>query len=319
MNATLDFTRFISLLSSSSSILLVLFFLLTARQNIWAWVIGGLYVFANHSIMLSSRIMPVSSSTIYMIVVNLLLFLYGAFIWHKNGHRFFNQPKQQYFAISSLLKQPYSTQKYISLLIFLIVLLSVSILLKRIVFAHFTILIYALAIIFIADKKIEGWILLMINEILPVLHNSILLHKSINLSYFMFYPFNTSSIIIFKLLLLIYGFIYWKSKLNKEEEIQLIPLSSLFKTGLLSVIYIVVAFVTPFLLTYLVCMGGTGCSGIPAGLFLGFFYILSFIIAAIILLVKKEHFKQWQLFFLANGLLGISVLQLISSIFNIIR
>ena len=119
-----------------------------------------------------------------------------------------------------------------------------------------------------------------------------------------------------KLIIFIYGFIYWKSKLNKEEEIEFVPLSSLLKTGLLSLIYIIATFATPFLLTYLACMGSTGCSGIPAGLFLMLFYFVALIIATIVLFVKKEHFKQWQLFFLSNGLFGIVVLQLVLGIWK---
>ena len=47
--------------------------------------------------------------------------------------------------------------------------------------------------------------------------------------------------------------------------------------------------------------------------------LVSFVVAAILLLKKKEHFKQWQLFFLVNGLFGVSVLQLIYTLFRIIN
>ena len=313
--------NFMSLLNGGSQIFLLLFFLLLARQNIWAWVAGGLSALMGHgsSILIAlkySNITSVSSSAYYWLIVYLLLCLYGAWVWYQNGHRFFHQPKEQYYPISSLLKEPYSKQKYMVLGIVLSVLLLISILTKQGIFSYLYIIVYSLAFVLIADKKVEAWILLIISVVLLKLSimwqlNALSHNTGDAVKILSALQSIKNGEVWSKLIIFIYGFIYWKSKLNKEEEIEYTPLFSLLKTGLLSLIYIVLAFVTPFLLTYLACMGSTGCSGIPAGLFLMLFYFVALIIAAIILFVKKEHFKQWQLFFVANGLFGITVLQLI--------
>lgn len=321
--------NFMSLLNGSSHILLLLFFLLLARQNIWAWVAGGVSALIVHgfniftaSIYAALKYTHITSvlSSAYWLVLNLLLCLYGAWVWHRNGHRFFHQPKEQYYPVSSLLKEPYSKQKYMILGAVLSVLLLISILIKQGVFNYLYIIVYTLAFILIADKKIEAWILLIISVVLLKLSMMWQLHalshntnNDVQMIFSALQSIKNGDIWL-KLIIFVYGFIYWKSKLNKEEKIEFVPLSSLLKTGLLSLIYIIATFATPFLLTYLACMGSTGCSGIPAGLFLMLFYFVSFIIAAIILFVKKEHFKQWQLFFLANGLFGVTVFQFTLSI-----
>ena len=316
--------NFMSLLDGISHILLLLFFLLLARQNIWAWVAGGLSAVMGHgsSIFFALKYSHITSSAYYWLILNLLLCLYGAWVWHRNGHIFFHQPKEQYYSVSSLLKEQYSKQKYMILGAVLSILLFISILMKQGIFNYLYIIVYALAFILIADKKIEAWILLIISVVLLKLSMMWQLHAlshntsdSIKMLSVLLQNIKNGDIWL-KLIIFIYGFIYWKSKLNKEEEIEFVPLSSLLKTGLLSLIYIIATFATPFLLTYLACMGSTGCSGIPAGLFLMLFYFVALIIATIVLFVKKEHFKQWQLFFLSNGLFGIVVLQLVLGIWK---
>ncbi|MBO7555695.1 MAG: hypothetical protein J6T41_06970, partial [Neisseriaceae bacterium] len=283
--------NFMSLLNGSSHILLLLFFLLLARQNIWAWVAGGSSAVIECGFVIFTafkypNMASTSLSGIYGLMINLSLCLYDAWVWHQNGHRFFHQPKEQYYPVSSLLKEPYSKQKYMILGAVLSVLLLISILIKQGVFNYLYIIVYTLAFILIADKKIEAWILLIISVVLLKLSMMWQLHAlshntsdSIKMLSVLLQNIKNGDIWL-KLIIFVYGFIYWKSKLNKEEKIEFVPLSSLLKTGLLSLIYIIATFATPFLLTYLACMGSTGCSGIPAGLFLMLFYFVSFIIAA---------------------------------------
>lgn len=286
----------ISFLGSSLIILNLLFFLLAARQNVWAWVAGGLYAAAScgMTLSLSSPAAQIfAASRIFQLIVELLLFAYGAFLWHKNGHRFFNQPAGKYFPVSSLLKQYFSVREQVVLSV--ILLTAILLLSRSTAYASFAINVFSLALI--AHKKIEGWILLALTMALsalslPDLH-FVLPH-------------------ILKLTVFVYGFLCWKSKLDKKEEIEAAALSSLFKTGALSLLYIALAIAAPFVVTYFVCKGGgSGCSGIPAGFFLFGFPMVSLVIAAVILFVKKEHFRQWQLFFIANGLFGLEVLKLL--------
>ncbi|MBR6877519.1 MAG: hypothetical protein IKN18_05520 [Neisseriaceae bacterium] len=251
-----------------------------------------------------------TASDIYWLVLKLLLCLYGAWVWHQNGHHFFHQPTKKRYHVSSLLQEPYSTQKYIILGSVLSVLLLISVLMKQGIFHHLYTIIYVFTFILLADKKIEAWIFLIIGAILLQLSTIYQMHTLSTVA---------QSGIWSKLLILIYGFIYWKSKRNKKETLQLIPLSSLLKTVFLSCIYIIATVAVPLLLTVWACRNSTGCSGIPAGIFIGFIYLVSFVVAAILLLKKKEHFKQWQLFFLVNGLFGVSVLQLIYTLFRIIN
>ncbi|MBQ5459783.1 MAG: hypothetical protein IIT59_04635, partial [Rhodocyclaceae bacterium] len=156
--------------------------------------------------------------------------------------------------------------------------------------------IYVFSLALLANKKIEGWILLALTEVISTLSLSDL--------YFIL-PH------VLKLTVFVYGFLCWKAKLDKGEEIEAAALSSLIKTGVLSLMYIALAFAAPFVVTYFVCRGGGGCSGIPAGFFVFGFPVVSLVIAAVILFVKKEHFRQWQLFFIANGLFGLEVLKLL--------
>lgn len=294
-------TFFVVLFGGVSTVASLLFFLLAARQNIWSWAVGGFYAVVSGGIMLMpSRFMPVSASTIYWATVHLLLFVYGALVWHKNGHRFFNQPTGKCYPVSSLFKQSYSMRKYVFLFLLAASFPLIALLAGGGVFSHLRIVIVALSLVLIADKKVEGWILLVIGWIPFEQFAENLPHSVMLIAAF-----------IPKFAALVYGFVCWKSKLDKDEWIEPVSLKLMLKTGLLSVLYIVIAFVFPFVVTYLVCKGGSGCSGIPAGLFLGFFYFASSIIATIILVVKKEYFKQWQLFFLANGLFGVEVLRLL--------
>lgn len=324
--------NWLALLNNGSLIILLLFFLLLTRQNIWAWVMGGLSAIMSHSasILIVSQYSRNTSfistaSDIYWLVLKSLLCLYGAWIWHQNGHHFFHQPTKKRYHVSSLFQEPYSTQKYIILGSVLSVLLLISVLMKQSIFHHLYTIIYVFTFILLADKKIEAWIFLIIGAILLQLSTIYQMHTLSHHTNDVVKTVSTlqstvaQSGIWSKLLILIYGFIYWKSKHNKKEALQLIPLSSLLKTVFLSCIYIIATVAVPLLLTVWACRNSTGCSGIPAGIFIGFIYLVSFVVAAILLLKKKEHFKQWQLFFLVNGLFGVSVLQLIYTLFRIIN
>ena len=276
----MDIINFMLVLSNNSYIMLFLFFLLLIRQNIWAWVFGGLYAMLGHGsvIFIALKYQHETSVPIYWLVVGLSLCLYGAWVWHKNGHRFFHQ--QRSYSVSSLIKEPYSKQKSLILVAVLGVLSLSSVFILQGFVSSLHIFIYALALILMADKKVEAWILLIIGAvfILPQLHQ---LSSIANDSVQMLFSLKLSQgiEILPRLIILFYGFIYWIEKLGKNEEIKHIPLSSLLKIALLSLIYIVATCVAPFLLTYIVCMGGTGCSGVPAGLFLMAFCIVSLIIA----------------------------------------
>ena len=283
-------------LGSSLPILNLLFFLLAARQNVWAWVAGGLYAAASFgmTLSLSSPTAQVfDASRIFQLIVELLLFAYGAFLWHKNGHRFFNQPAGKYFPVSSLLKQYFSVREQ---LVLSGILLVAILLLSRSGFSYLNFAIYAISLVLLAHKKIEGWILRVLTMALSALSLP-------DLHYILPH--------ILKLTVFVYGFLCWKAKLGKKEEIERAALSSLIKTGALSLLYIALAIAAPFVVTYFVCRGGSGCSGIPAGFFVFGFPMVSLVIAAVILFVKKEHFRQWQLFFIANGLFGLEVLNLL--------
>lgn len=293
-------------LGGALSTLNLLFFLLAARQNVWAWVAGGLCVAVSCSFMLLSPAAQVSASRIFKLIVESLLFAYGAFLWHKNGHCFFNQPAARCFSVSSLLKQYFAVREQV---ILSVILLAAILLLSRSSFSYLNLVIYAISLALIAHKKVEGWALLAISEVLRCAE-AIAVLQSIDL-----YIIGSCSL---KAAVFVYGFVYWKSKLDKKEEIEAASLSSMVKTGVLSLVYIAAAFIVPFALAYVltsyVCKGGGGCSGIPAGLFMDFFVrifpLLALVVAIIILFVKKERFRQWQLFFLANGLFGMEVLDL---------
>ena len=297
-----------TLFHNTSPILFALFLLLTVRQNIWAWVVGILYAVANYSYVFLVRPAFIFSS--YLVVVNLLLFVYGAWVWYQNGHRFFHQPAKQYYPITSLFKQPYSKQKLIFLFVVLSILLIVSVLLKLTTLVHFHIfafvIIYAIGFILLVDKKIEGWIVLLVNEILAFAFRN----SGVNISSF-WSLFNVNNFTIIKLIIFIYGFVYWKSKFEQQEEIKLMPFVSVFKTGFLSLIYISTTMAVLFLVNYLSCMNSTDCSSVSAVSFIVFLFAMSFIMAMFILLIIKEHFKQLELFFLANGLFGMMILNLV--------
>lgn len=294
-------------LGGALSTLNLLFFLLAARQNVWAWVAGGLCVAVSCSFMLLSPAAQIfAASRIFQLIVELLLFAYGAFLWHKNGHRFFNQPAAKCFPVSSLLKQYFAVREQVVLAA---ILLAAILLLSRSSFSYLNLVIYAISLALITHKKVEGWALLAISEVLRCVE-AIAVLQSIDL-----YIIGSYSL---KVAVFVYGFVYWKSKLDKKEEIEAASLSSMAMTGVLSLVYIAAAFIVPFALAYVltsyVCKGGGGCSGIPAGLFMDFFVrifpLLALVVAIIILFVKKERFRQWQLFFLANGLFGMEVLDL---------
>ena len=163
----------------------------------------------------------------------------------------------------------------------------------------------------IADKKIECWILLIIAELLKLYGFHETLMPIIQ------YHYNPVMIYQAKILLLIYGFIYWKWKSELyNEKIKVIPLSLLLKTCVFSLIYTVVYFAILCFLVYIMGIESDSSysAKITISLFLGLFYFAFLIISAIILFVQRENFKQWQLFFIANGLFGFFVSQIILSI-----
>ncbi|MBQ9260419.1 MAG: nicotinamide mononucleotide transporter [Neisseriaceae bacterium] len=312
MNELLNFVRYpsyMSLTSNISPILFLLFCIFATRQNIWAWVLGLLYVLTQYYYAFSQQYLFSSFSLIIILII--VAHLYGVWSWYQNGQRFFNQSSSQNYSASSVLNQPYSIQKNIILLVLFFVLFLIEFLSKRNIAIALSFLIYALSIVLIADKKIEGWILLIIAELLKLYGFHETLMPIIQ------YHYNPVMIYQAKILLLIYCFMYWKWKSELyNEKIKVIPLSLLLKTCVFSLIYTVVYFAILCFLVYI--MGIESDSSYSAKItispFLGLFYFVFLIISGIILFVQREHFKQWQLFFIANGLFGFFVSQIILSI-----
>ncbi|MBR2252668.1 MAG: nicotinamide mononucleotide transporter [Neisseriaceae bacterium] len=312
MNELLNFIRYpsyMSLTSNISPILFLLFCIFATRQNIWAWVLGLLYVLTQYYYAFSQQYLFSSFSLIIILII--VAHLYGAWSWYQNGQRFFNQSSSQNYSASSVLNQPYSIQKNIILLVLFFVLFLIEFLSKKNIAIALSFLIYALSIVLIADKKIECWILLIIAELLKLYGFHETLMPIIQ------YHYNPVMIYQAKILLLIYGFIYWKWKSELyNEKIKVIPLSLLLKTCVFSLIYTVVYFAILCFLVYIMGIESDSSysAKITISLFLGLFYFAFLIISAIILFVQRENFKQWQLFFIANGLFGFFVSQIILSI-----
>ena len=314
MNELLDSIRYphyLSLFNNISSVSFLLFCIFATRQNIWAWVLGLFYVLTQYYYAFSEHYLLSSFSII--IALTIIAHLYGLLSWYKNGQSFLNQSSSQDFSVTFLLNQPYSLQKNIILLILFCVLFLMEFLFKRNMAIALSFLTYALSIMLIADKKIEGWILLIISELLNLYgfyENFIPIIQ---------YRYNPVMIYQVKILLLIYGFIYWKWKSELyNEKIKVIPLSLLLKTGVFSLIYTVVAFaILCFLIDVIAIESDASYSAkITISSFLGLFYLASLIVTAIIFLLQRENFKQWQLFFIANGLFGFFVSQMLLSIWK---
>lgn len=314
MNELLNFDKYsyyMPLTSSISPILFLLFCIFATRQNIWAWVLGLLYVLTEYHYAFSQHYLFSSFSLIITLII--VAHLYGAWSWYKNGQRFLNQSSSQDYSADFLLTHYYSIKKNIILLILFCFLFLIEFLSKKNIAIALSFLIYALSIVLISDKKIEGWILLIICELL----NLYGFHE--NLMPIIQYRYSPVMIYQAKILLLIYGFVYWKWKSELyKEKIKVISLSSLLKTSAFSLIYAVIAFSILFILIYMIGVedDSSYSAKITISSFLGLFYFASLIVTAITLFVQKEHFKQWQLFFIANGLFGFSVSQIILSIWN---
>lgn len=314
MNELLDSIRYphyLSLFNNISSVSFLLFCIFATRQNIWAWVLGLFYVLTQYYYAFSEHYLLSSFSII--IALTIIAHLYGLLSWYKNGQSFLNQSSSQDFSVTSLLNQPYSLQKNIILLILFCVLFLMEFLFKRNMAIALSFLTYALSIVLIADKKIEGWILLIISELLKLYGFYEDIIPIIQ------YRYNPVMIYQAKTLLLIYGFIYWKWKSELyNEKIKVIPLSLLLKTVVFSLIYTVVTFV---ILCFLIDVIGVESDAsysakITISSFLGLFYLASLIVTAIIFLLQRENFKQWQLFFIANGLFGFFVSQMLLGIWK---
>ena len=89
-------------------------------------------------------------------------------------------------------------------------------------------------------------------------------------------------------------------------------LLSILKTGFLSLVYAVIPPAVALLVTDYFCKRGN-CSGVPAFVFLYLLWSFSFVISIVILIVKykeKTKMKQWQLFFIANGLIAFPLFSL---------
>ena len=72
--------------------------------------------------------------------------------------------------------------------------------------------------------------------------------------------------------------------------------------------YIVAPIATVILFGYLACFGGEGCSGIPFWLALSVFYVVSLVVAVIILFTQKRPYTKKQVFFITNGIMGLLLL-----------
>lgn len=73
--------------------------------------------------------------------------------------------------------------------------------------------------------------------------------------------------------------------------------------------YVIAGFVVP-IVPILLCM--ESCRNLSILPFLKVFYFASFIIAILIVFFKNPPFKQWQIFFIANGLFAFWLLLAIS-------
>lgn len=72
--------------------------------------------------------------------------------------------------------------------------------------------------------------------------------------------------------------------------------------------YIIAPIATVILFGYLACRGGEGCSGIPFWLALSVFYVVSLVVAVIILFTQKRPYTKKQVFFITNGIMGFLLL-----------
>ena len=72
--------------------------------------------------------------------------------------------------------------------------------------------------------------------------------------------------------------------------------------------YIIAPIAIVILFGYLACRCGEGCSGIPFWLALSVFYVVSLVVAVIILFTQKRPYTKKQVFFITNGIMAFLLL-----------